>query len=518
MSPPSSEAVDPQPSDTANEPKEEVKKPDIYSDDIEQDKELKKKVIIDVLTSHCSDSSEFEDFRLVANALKGGDKLSAKVISGGVTNYSYKIFLENDPDNGPSFFAKVAFPYALWNPDRSVHYDIARTANEYKLMKRFKEMMGDDAPVATPYICQDVEDMKILIVEWASTDEQWANQFIEGEVDHRVIPKLAQALATLNLAPFDDEFDPMFNDNVRPCMRSIFGVSKALFGQHIDSEETFDACVAYLKEMGQERFDEIIEGLDKLYMTRECINHSDSQCFNLLVESKPSIDKLQAFGEKGDLAICDWEMAMAGPHGRDAGIFQAWPIACALTHAAYGRKDVAYDLLSCCTEFWDAYAKIFAEEGGKDEDFMKKTFRSSMGWNAKYLFIAFYQLGLLIDNLPTEGLSEEMTVGAKGSIGLTGIKFMEYAFGGKDPDLSLDELRAQFHDIVQQEIESLLDKASKYKPRPRRASVLRETGRRVSDALLMDEVTRSFSINSATGRPSIYDDPAIREALKDLEE
>jgi hypothetical protein len=114
------------------------------------------------------------------------------------------VFLEGDPEGAPSFFAKIAFPYALWNPDRSVHYDVARTANEFKIMKRFKEMLGEDAPVAKPYLCVDVEDtgMKILVVEWTSNaDEQWANQFIDGEVDHRVIPKLAKALAALNLAP-----------------------------------------------------------------------------------------------------------------------------------------------------------------------------------------------------------------------------------------------------------------------------------------------------------------------------
>jgi len=378
--------------------------------------------------------------------------------------------------------------------------------------------MGENAPVATPYLCADIDDFKILVTQWAPTDEQWANQFIDGEVDHRIIPKLAKALATLNLAPFDDDFDHMFNDNVRPCMRSMFPISSALFGQHIAADETIDSCVAYMKGMGQEKFDELIANLDKLYMARECINHSDTQCFNLLVERKPSVDKLKAFGDNGDLAICDWEMAMAGPHGRDAGIFQSWPIACALTHAAHGHKDAAYDLLDCCIEFWDEYAKIFVEQGRKDEEFMNKTFRSSMGWNAKYTFIAFYLLGLLSDNLPTADLSEEMAIRGKGSLGLTGLEFMEYAFGNKEPDLTLDELRSHYRDIVVREIEGLLEAASKYKIRPRRASVLRATGRRVSDALLMEDVARSLSSGSTPGRPSIYNDPEIREALKEMEE
>jgi hypothetical protein len=268
--------------------------------------------------------------------------------------------------------------------------------------------------------------------------------------------------------------------------------------------------------MGQERYDELVENLDKMYMKRECINHSDSHCFNLLVEKKPSVDKLQAFGDEGDLAICDWEMAMAGPNGRDAGIFQSWPITCALMHAARGHKEVAYDLLACCDEFWDEYARILVEQGGKDEAFMNYTFRSSLGFNSFYIFVGFYLMGLLIDNFPSDDLSEEMA--NKSSLGLVGIQLMEYGFGEKESGLSLDELRSRFRGIVENEIEGLLEAASKHKARPRRASVLRATGRRVSDAILMEEVTRSLSLNSTAGRPSIYNDPTIREALKDVED
>ena len=488
---------------------DQVKRPDVHSEEVQKDKELKKKLLLELIVSHCNDESEFEVLRAVGAALKSGDKLNAQVISGGVTNYSYKVFLEGDPDR--AFFAKIAFPYALWNPDRSVHYDTARAANEFKIMKRFKDMMGENAPVATPYICADIEDMKILVIQWASTDEQWANQFIDGEVDHRIIPKLAQALATLNLAPFDDELDPMFNDSVRPCMRNIFGVSQAIFGQLISADETIDSCVAHMKEMGQERFDELIENMDKLYMTRECINHSDIQCFNLLVERKPNLETLQSFGEKGDFVICDWEMAMAGPHGRDAGIVQCWPVGCALMHAAHGHKDAAYDLLDFCVEFWGAYAKVVVEQGRKDEEFMTKMFRSSLGWNGKYLFIAFYILGPTSDNLPKEGLSEEMVVRGMGAIGLTGLEFMEYSFGKKEPDLSLEELRSRFRDIIAREVEGLLEASSKYRVRPRRSSALRETGCRVSDAQLMEEVTRNFSVDATVAN-------AIREALEELGE
>lgn len=496
---------------------EESTAPSVYSAEVDQDKELKKNILLELVASKCNESSDFEDFRTVAEAVKNGDTLTAKVISGGVTNYSYKVFLESG--EGPSFFAKIAFPYALWNPDRSVFYDTARTSNEYKIMKKFTELMGDDAPVATPYLCEDVEDMKILVTEWASTDEQWANQFIEGEVDHRVIPKLADAIATLNLAPFDDEIGPYFNDNARPCMQTVFPLAKTIVGQLLSSEESIDACVTYLKEMGQERFDKIMDKLAEEYVNRECITHNDSQCFNLLVEKKPSIEELESFGPNGDICLCDWEMSMAGPHGRDAGIFMCWPAACALYHAAHGQKEAAFDCLSCCVEFWDKYSEIMVEKGGKDEAFLIKAFRSSMGWCSFYMFVAFYEMGLLIENLPMDQLSEELVIKTKGAIGLVGIKLMEYGFDfDLEPDLSLEEIRSRFRNIAVSEIELLLETASKYKSRPRRASVLRASGRRVSDALLMEEATRKLSLVSCEGRPSIYDDPVIRAALEEVEE
>lgn len=496
--------------------KKEAETADIHSVDIEQDKEMKKQLLIHIIASYCNESSEFEDFRLISRALKRGDKLHAEVISGGATNYSYKVYLEKSLDT--ALFAKIAFPYALWNPDRSAHYDVARATNEFKIMKHVKEMMGDKAPIATPYICVDVDEMKVVVTQWASADEQWANQFIDGKVDMRVVPKLAEALATLNLAAFDSDFDSEFNDNVRPCMRSVFPVSKALFRQHTEGDETIDSCVAYMKEMNTEKYYVLIDNLDKTYMTRECINHSDSHVFNLLVERKPSVDKMQQFGDKGDLIICDWEMAMAGPYGRDVGLFQAWPISCALFHAAHGHKQAAYDILDCCIQLWNEYVRFFVDMDGKDEAFMVKMFRTSMGFHAKYQFIGYYQLGILTEHFPTDGLREDMVVKAKGSVGLTGLKIMEYGFGNKEPDLSLDDLRIRYHQIVATEIENLAEAASKYLAHPRRESVLRETERRVSDAFLIEQVTRRLSNVSVGGRPSIYNDPAIRDVLDEIKE
>lgn len=101
-------------------------------------------------------------------------------------------------------------------------------------MKKFTELMGENAPVATPYLCENVDNMKILVTEWSSTDGQWANQFIDGQVNHRVIPKLVEAIATLNLTPFDDEIGPSFNDNARPCIQTVFPLSKTMHRKSAD--------------------------------------------------------------------------------------------------------------------------------------------------------------------------------------------------------------------------------------------------------------------------------------------
>ena len=464
-----------------------------------KDQEEKKAIVIETITKHCDDSP-FGDLQAISDALEAGDKLTGKAISGGKTNFSYRVWLEGSPDN--ALFAKICFRYALWNPDRSVDYDLERVENEFKLMNRFREMMGDGAPVVTPYLCVDISDsLKLLVTQWSPADEQWANQFIDGEVDERLVPQAAKAFATLNCA----EADPMFNDNVRPCMRSVFPVVKMVTGEIIAMPETKDQCAAFLKELGEERFDALMEGMDASYMKREVLCHSDSHMFNCLVEKKPSTEKLEKFGEKGSLVICDWEMAYCGPSGRDPGIHQMWPIACAIAHAAQGRKEVAYNMMDYCHAFWEEYANNL-EAKARDKVSMTKTFRDSLGWAGFFLLAGIYVMGLFQDVLPLEGVAEDARVQGLGAIGIVGIKFMQWAFGGKEPDLTLEELRQGFKDTVGTEIEALAKLSAGRQLRPRRLSVLRRQGRRVSDASLYDEAARRFSVDPrGSRRVSVFD-------------
>jgi hypothetical protein len=146
-----------------------------------RDTESMKILVAELISSHCHDLSEFQDFRKIGQALQAGAQLQLDILSGGYTNYSYRVFL--DDSSSVQLFAKLSFSHALWNPDTTMHYDLSRTANEYKMMKLFHKINPE--AVAVPYLLLDVEDMKLLVTQWSEADEQWANQFIDGSVDNR---------------------------------------------------------------------------------------------------------------------------------------------------------------------------------------------------------------------------------------------------------------------------------------------------------------------------------------------
>jgi len=150
---------------------------------LENDREVKKKIVAEVISVHSNDSSQFEDLRKIGQALQAGDKLLIDIITGGVTNFSYRISLEQRPEI--QLYAKLTFSRALWNPDPNSQYGSERTVNEFKMMQLFNNIDPDS--VATPYLCVDVGDMKILVTQWSFADEQWANQFLDGTVDMRCV-------------------------------------------------------------------------------------------------------------------------------------------------------------------------------------------------------------------------------------------------------------------------------------------------------------------------------------------
>ena len=167
------------------------------------------------------------------------------------------------------------------------------------------------SPVAQPYYLKDIDKhSKLLITEWAEGDEQWANQYIDGIVDKRVLPKLATAIATLNCCV--DVMDPNFNDNVRPCLVSLFPQLKTIFQESIESYNKddnrgtiiLDESILYAIEnkITSNEFNLMMDAMENEYVNeRNVLIHNDTHVFNLLVEKKPSISELENFGPTGNI-------------------------------------------------------------------------------------------------------------------------------------------------------------------------------------------------------------------------
>jgi len=430
--------------------------------------------VVDVISLHCNGASQFEDLRAIGQALQSGDNLQVDILTGGWTNFSYRVFLERNPEL--QLYAKLSFPRALWNPDPSVHYDVERTTNEFKMMEVFH--MIDPGSVAVPYLCLDVDDMKLLVTQWAEADEQWANQFIDGSVDRRIVPKLATALAKLHCL----DFDPDFNTSVRDCVQTIFPVmterTRFLYNPEIEPNRVSK----FVRELGQETCDLIFENCMKSLDARECLIHSDSHVFNILVEKKPNVSALEQFGPEGKYALCDWEMSMAGPLGRDIGLTMCFPIACIIAHAYNGHKEVADSILDVLDLLWSEYALALKAEGQKDEECLRAAYRCCIGWSGYFLYVINYLLGIQVAFLPLEENVGDIEK-VKESLGYLGLQLMRMGFGEDDDAASLAVLRTMFRSTVTMEVGHQL--ASKRPRYNRRTSILRASGRRVSDANLL---------------------------------
>lgn len=85
---------------------------DNTADGFAEDKEAKKALVIDTITERCESS-----IPLLYKAIngEGSTKLKGTILSGGITNYSYKVYADKHPDI--CVFAKLSFEFALWNPD-----------------------------------------------------------------------------------------------------------------------------------------------------------------------------------------------------------------------------------------------------------------------------------------------------------------------------------------------------------------------------------------------------------------
>ena len=413
----------------------------------EQDREEKLRLAIERIIPHCTEDAEHKVFREMAVALKDNDKLVGEVLEGA-TNYSYKVFPEKKPS--AAVFVKVNFTYALWNPDRTAFYDLERAKTEFLMMKKMKALLGDAAPVATPYLLIDITpEIRMIVAEWAKAHEPYAAQFNRGKVDRRILGKVAEFVATINL---QDMGDPSFNEGIKNPMRALYPIAKGAFGQIIGVGGEPDHFVAYAKEMGQVRFNSVVDAMGAAYEKCEMLLHGDSHVLNILVEPETEEGN---FGETGDFIMCDWEMVHHGVRGRDPGTFNALPINSACFLAAQGLNKRALEMIDIMAEFWDEYAKHMVEKGGKDDEYMRDLYRSSVGWCGVYVFIANFLLKLQWNFMPFDKISQEAGAKTMASIALIGLKLMEWSFLVVDPELTIPQMREWFASVVSEQIELL---------------------------------------------------------------
>lgn len=459
--------------------------------EVEIDKEIKKQLVIKAITEH-SGSSPHKIFQQISRAIKAGSNLCCKILSGGYTNYSYKVYLHDQPE--VCVFSKLSFEFALWNPDKSSYYDLKRTENEWEIMKT----MSIIAPnfVVSPLGCWDVEQdgrqMKLLVTEWSKADEQFANQFIDGYVDSRIAPQLADLFVALHNIK---DFDPDFNSNVQPCMENIFEQMRNAIIDYCSNKNPQNRTQAYCVSVGS-KVSEVIDKMICDYHKRDCLIHSDAHAFNILVESKPSVAQLEVFGPSGKFVLCDWEMSMAGPMGRDVGLALSFPIACIIAHGINGNNtesinDYIKSLLDCyCSKM---------VEFGRTEKEIAALYRNIIGWCGYFQFGAFYFARCFVDFFPVQ--NEHCREYVRDAMGILGLKLMRLSY---DPcflpkSSNIDQIKIVFGKLLQDEI-SRADYFRTVKNAagmPRKSSLLRAADRRLSDAMVnfaTADLLRSLSL------------------------
>jgi hypothetical protein len=107
----------------------------IWGGEIACEKCRKQMLLIDTITKNCV-SSLHEILQKINHAIHGagdGSKSEATVISEGYTNFACKVSIDKHPEL--CMFAEFCFQYAMWNPDRTIHFDLQRVENEYNIMQ-----------------------------------------------------------------------------------------------------------------------------------------------------------------------------------------------------------------------------------------------------------------------------------------------------------------------------------------------------------------------------------------------
>lgn len=463
---------------------------------VAEDELAKKNMVIHTILSNAESSPHeiLQQINATVNNSKEGSKLVATVLSGGVTNYSYRVHVDTHPHL--CIFGKLSFEYALFNPNS--HHDLARTQNEFDIMK----IVRNETPecLVEPLACWDLEiegeKAKLLVTEWSSADEQFGIQFHEGSVDPRIAPKLAETIANLHTI---ESFDPEFNAQVKNPIIGLLEFVKQSSTEAAKKDNPDNRTEAYMAEVSSDVIHDILkENIRDFQETRDCLIHNDCHVFNILVEKKPSLEQLENFGPDGSVVICDWEQTVVGPIGRDLGQALAAPIGCLIGHMLNGYREASIDnyINTLLDQYFDRMT-----ESGKSEEELAYIYRNTIGWIGWAQFVVFYFMKIQNDAFGVE--SAELQDYMRDVMGLLGLKFMRLAYD-KDyipASTSFLELKKIFINLIEEEViraENLFT-ARKRKMQQRKSSFLRTSSRRVSDAsiylLAADSLARELSVN-----------------------
>lgn len=150
-------------------------------------------------------------------------------------------------------------------------------------------------------------------------------------------------------------------------------------------------------------------------------------------------------------------------------------MACILAHTVSGNVEVADGIIEWLNIYWKEYSAAMTKLGGKDKDFLSKSYRNAMAW----LGWKLYAISIFEWFIPF--LPECDTVVFKESLGVVGLTLLKWGFGGYEEGLQVDELHSRLNATISDEV-LFIKSTRRGSARRRRSSVLRETNRRVSDA------------------------------------
>ena len=150
--------------------------------------------------------------------------------------------------------------------------------NEYEITKTISSLIP--GCVVPPIALLDIKDdnnetMKLLITEWSKASEQFCHQFIEGSVDPRIAPKIAETLAVLNtIEDFDAEFNVTSKSSVLDLFYSTY-IPRAQAASTTDNPK--NRTEVYCSSLGEDVIMKIVHANIEDYKSRrDCLNHADA--------------------------------------------------------------------------------------------------------------------------------------------------------------------------------------------------------------------------------------------------